>query len=99
MAIAADAAPSADPSVPRQLATPRTWTAEKHLGLDARMAFDGTGWLERAVLTRASVGRYRLDTVEAALAQVLELETTDCRHSALEHGFCPAPASGLDVVR
>ena len=94
----ADVAPSVNPSAPRQPATPRTWTAGKHLGLDTRMAFAGMGWLERAMLTRASAGRYRLDTAEAALAQVLKLETTDCRHSALEHGFCPAPASGLDAV-
>ncbi len=98
MAIAVDAT-TLDPFTPCQLATSRTWIAGKLLGLDARMAFDGTGWLEGAMLPGASAGRYRLDTAEAALAHaLLALETTDCRRSALEHGFCPAPASGFDGV-
>ena len=89
-----------DPSASSQSATFLTWTTGKHLGLGAGMTFDGTGWREETMLTRAAAGRYKLHTVEAALAQVLELETTDCRRSALERGFCPAPASegGLALV-
>ena len=101
MAIATNAAIPVNPPAPGQSVMLLTWTAGRHLGLHMSMTFDGTGWLGGTMLTRAAAGRYRLDTAEAALAQVLELETTDCRHSALEHGFCPAPASegGLAPVR
>ena len=93
MAIAANAAAPVNPFTAGQPATLLTWDARRRLGMDMGMAFDGTGRLGETVLTRAAAGRYKLHTVEAALAQVLELETTDCRRSALERGFCPAPAS------
>ena len=100
MAIAADAAALVEPFTASQPSTLLTWNAGRHLGLDVGMTFDGTGRLEETVLTRAAAGQYKLHTAEAALAQVLELETTGCRHSALEHGFCPAPANegGLALV-